>query len=134
MSDDTAVDDGDLFSRDTKEAMAVAFLPSSLTFFGFELAEIQFIRCLVNLLFPGFAVVFLVLAYRMELHSFWNLLLLELSSGCAFFAAAPHVIRFSVSHKWRTRLVVFGISIGGIAFAYAPHELVHALSHRASEF
>jgi len=85
-------------------------------------------------LLPGLAVLFGALAYFQESHSYWNLLCLELSGGCLFFALTPIIVRRARLHGWQVRLTGLSIAVPLLALAYYCHELLPQLSEHDAEF
>jgi hypothetical protein len=84
--------------------------------------------------FPGLALLFLGLAYRAEIHSYWNLLFLELSSGFVFFSLAPLIVRLGRTYAWQVPLVGVLIACPLLWFAYHCEEFLPSLSPHGCEF
>jgi hypothetical protein len=76
-------------------------------------------------MFPVAAVFFLWCASVTELHTFWNLVDLELSSGCFFFAAAPVVVSLGRSYRWQVPLA--GL-IAAVVLLWLAHDCETVLS------
>ena len=91
-------------------------------------------RYLLIGLFPILIVLFFVLAYLAEIHSYWNLLFLEASAGFVFFAATPRIVRLGRKYGWQVRLVGLVIAVPSLALAYYLEEVLPQLSDHNTEF
>lgn len=116
------------------DAMNKAMVP-----FAISMAEIDFFGIAVGKylavgMFPGFALLFLYFAYIAQLHSYWNLLFLELSSGFFFFAAAPTVIHLGKQYRWQVPSAGLLLAAPLLLTAYHSEKLLPLLSHHATEF
>lgn len=100
----------------------------------FSLFGITLGRYLVLGVFPGATAVFLALAYFAEIHSFWNLLFLELSAGFLFFAATPAIISLGRRYRWQVPSAGLLVAVPSLWLAYRCKDLLPHLSHHSSEF
>ena len=127
-------DDEEEYILQSMDAMNKAMTP-----FVISVAEIDFWGIAVGKylafgLFPFFALIFLFFAYIADLHSYWNLLFLELSSGFFFFAAAPTIIHLGRKYRWQVPLGGLVLAVPLLWLAYLPQKFMPLLSHHAGEF
>jgi hypothetical protein len=101
----------------------------SFEFFGVTIEKYVAIAVLVV-----FAMLTLYLAFISEIHSYWNLLFLELSSGFAFFAVAPVVVRAGQKYSWAVPLGGLITALLGLAAGYYCETLIPGVSRRSVEF
>lgn len=116
------------------DEMNRAMTPFVISLAQIELFGIALGRYLALGVFPLAAIGFLYAAYLTELHSYWNLLFLELSSGFLFFAAAPRIIHLGRRYRWQVPLL--GAAVAGLLLylAYDCEKYFSQLSQHACEF
>jgi hypothetical protein len=105
-------DEEDVYGYEWAVELGKMWSPTDLQFAAIKLLGITAGRYLALLVCPIAAVVFLYLSYRASAGSFGNALYLELSSGCAFFAAAPLVIQLGRRRRWQ--VPVAGVVVSAV--------------------
>lgn len=127
-------DDEERYILKSMDDISKAMTPFMITVAKIDFFGIALGKYLAFGLFPGGALLFLYCAYLADLHSYWNLLFLELSSGFFFFAAAPSVVHLGRKYRWQVPFV--GVLVAGplLWVAYHSEKLLPQFSHHASEF
>lgn len=102
---------------DPYKAMADAALPIAVPVERAKTWMFTALRYVFSGLFPIGGALFLALSYNAPSGSFPQSVYLELSSGFAFFWAAPYVLQLGRSHRWLVPIA--GICIAAALFYFA---------------
>lgn len=112
---------------------------SAMAPFVISLAQIDFFgialgKYLARALFPGGAFLFLCFSYICDSSTYWNSLLLELSSGFFFFAAAPRAIYLGRKYRWQVPCVGLVLALPLLYMSYHCQKLFPGLTVYTAEF
>lgn len=136
MSDEgnSSSDNTDLFGFESIEAMKAAILPARVFDSQVKLIVVSLLCYFAVAIFPITAAFCLYLSYQADIHSYWNLLFLELSTGFFFFAATPIVIHLGRKHRLKVPLGGAILTAALLYIAYECEKLLPGFSPHAREF